>query len=118
MQYGTSMTTLLRTRGGHDGSRVSMVELFFDLVLVFAVTQLSHTLLERLDAVGAGETTLLLVAVRLVWVYTSWETNWLDPERIPVRVCLLALMLAGLALSSSIPKAFAGHGFAFACAYA
>jgi low temperature requirement protein LtrA len=95
-----------------------MVELFFDLVFVFAVTQLSHTLLARLDAVGAAEITLLLVAVWWVWVYTSWVTNWLDPERIAVRLCLLALMLAGLLLSSSIPEAFAGHGFAFACAYA
>ena len=110
--------TLLRTRGGHDSSRVSMVELFFDLVFVFAVTQLSHSLLARLDAVGAAQTTLLLVAVWWVWVYTSWVTNWLDPERIAVRVCLLALMLAGLVLSSSIPKAFAEYGYAFACAYA
>ena len=68
MQYGTSMTTLLRTRGGHDGSRVSMVELFFDLVFVFAVTQLSHTLLARLDVVGAAEITLLLLAVWWVWI--------------------------------------------------
>jgi low temperature requirement protein LtrA len=110
--------TLLRARGGHDGSRVSMVELFFDLVFVFAVTQLSHTLLAQLDAVGAAQTTLLLVAVWGVWIYTSWATNWLEPERIAVRTCLLALMLAGLVLSSSIPKAFAEHGLAFACAYA
>ena len=109
--------TLLRKRGGHDSSRVSMVELFFDLVFVFAVTQLSHTLLAHLDAVGAAQIALLLVAVWWVWIYTSWVTNWLEPERIPVRMCLLALMLAGLLLSSSIPQAFAEHGFAFACAY-
>lgn len=95
-----------------------MVELFFDLVFVFAVTQLSHTLLAQLDAAGAAQITLLLVAVWWVWIYTSWVTNWLDPERIAVRMCLLALMLAGLVLSSSIPKAFAERGFAFACAYA
>lgn len=95
-----------------------MVELFFDLVFVFAITQLSHTLLARLDAIGAAQMTLLLVAVWWVWIYTSWVTNWLEPERIAVRMCLLALMLAGLVLSSSIPKAFAERGFAFACAYA
>jgi len=109
--------TLLRKRGGHDSSRVSMVELFFDLVFVLAVTQLSHTLLAHLDTVGAAQIALLLVAVWWVWIYTSWVTNWLEPERIPVRTCLLALMLAGLLLSSSIPQAFADHGFAFACAY-
>lgn len=94
-----------------------MVELFFDLVFVFAVTQLSHTLLARLDAVRGAQIALMLVAVWWVWIYTSWVTNWLDPERVPVRMCLFALMLAGLLLSSSIPKAFAEHGFAFACAY-
>jgi low temperature requirement protein LtrA len=109
---------LLRTRGGHDGSRVSMVELFFDLVFVFAVTQLSHTLLARLDAIGAAQIALLLIAVWWVWVYTTWVTNWLDPERTAVRACLLVLMLAGLVLSSSIPRAFAQHGLAFAGAYA
>ncbi len=112
-----SVTTLLRERGRHDSSKVGMVELFFDLVFVFAVTQLSHTLLAHLDVVGATQTTLLLVAVWWVWIYTSWVTNWLNPERVPVRVCLFALMLAGLLLSSSIPQAFAAHGFAFACAY-
>ena len=109
---------LLRTSGGHDRSRVTIVELFFDLVFVFAVTQLSHTLLARLDAVGAVQIALLLVAVWWVWIFTSWVTNWLDPERMAVRVCLLALMLAGLVLSSSIPAAFGEHGLAFACAYA
>jgi low temperature requirement protein LtrA len=109
---------LLRTRAGHDRSRVTIVELFFDLVFVFAVTQLSHTLLARLDAVGAMQIALLLIAVWWVWIFTSWVTNWLDPERMAVRMCLLALMLAGLVLSSSLPEAFAEHGLAFACAYA
>ncbi|MGH6611579.1 MAG: low temperature requirement protein A [Burkholderiaceae bacterium] len=95
-----------------------MVELFFDLVFVFAVTQLSHTLLAHLNAAGAAQIVLLLIAVWWVWIYTTWVTNWLDPERLPVRLCLFALMLAGLLLSSSIPEAFGKHGFAFACAYA
>lgn len=110
--------SLLRTRGGHEGSRVGMVELFFDLVFVFAVTQLSHTLLAHLDAGGALRTALLFVGVWWVWIYTSWITNWLDPERLPVRLMLFGLMLAGLLLSSSIPKAFGAHGYAFAGAYA
>ena len=60
--------------------RVGMVELFFDLVFVFAVTQLSHTLLEHLTLVGALQTLFLLLAVWWVWMYTCWFTNWLDPE--------------------------------------
>jgi low temperature requirement protein LtrA len=43
----------LRTRHGHEHSRVTFVELFFDLVFVFAVTQLSHGLLEHLTPLGA-----------------------------------------------------------------
>lgn len=109
--------SLLRVRGGHESGRVGMVELFFDLVFVFAVTQLSHTLLAQLTLAGALQTALLFVAMWWVWIYTSWITNWLDPERVPVRLMLFALMMAGLLMSSSIPKAFAAHGLAFAGAY-
>jgi low temperature requirement protein LtrA len=99
-------------------SRVTYAELFFDLVFVFAVTQVSHTLLDRFTPLGALQTTLLFLAVWWVWVYTSWITNWLDPERTPVRVLLFALMLGGLVLSTSIPKAFESRGLWFAIAYA
>src|SRR5919206_384573 len=50
-----------------------------DLVFVFAVTQLSHSLLAHLTLLGAIETGLLMMAMWWVWIYTSWITNWLDP---------------------------------------
>ena len=109
--------SLLRARQGRDSGRVTMVELFFDLVFAFAVTQLSHRLLAHLDWIGAAQTALLLFGVWWVWVYTSWVTNWLDPERTPVRLCLFALMLGGLVLSASIPEAFAGRTLPFIGAY-
>jgi len=109
--------SLLRVRHGHEHSRVTYVELFFDLVFVFAITQLSHTLLEHLSLGGLLQTALLLMAVWWVWIYTSWVTNWLDPEKTPVRLLLFALMLAGLVLSTSIPQAFESRGLAFAGAY-
>jgi low temperature requirement protein LtrA len=99
-------------------SRVTYAELFFDLVFVFAVTQISHTLLGRFTPIGAVETTMLFLAVWWVWVYTSWITNWLNPECTPVRVLLFLLMLGGLVLSTSIPKAFESRGLWFALAYA
>jgi low temperature requirement protein LtrA len=99
-------------------SRVTYAELFFDLVFVFAVTQVSHTLLGRFTPLGALQTTLLFLAVWWVWVYTSWITNWLNPEMTPVRVLLFALMLGGLVLSTSIPQAFESRGLWFAIAYA
>jgi len=108
---------LLRARGGAQDSKVTFVELFFDLVFVFAVTQLSHSLLEHLTIMGAVQMTLMLMAVWWVWVYTSWATNWLDPERTAVRLMLFVLMLAGLVLSTSIPQAFESKGLAFAGAY-
>jgi low temperature requirement protein LtrA len=109
--------SLLRTRSTHEHGRVTMVELFFDLVFVFAVTQLSHTLLDHLSPIGALQTLLLFVAVWWVWIYTSWCTNWLDPETSPVRLLLFALMLCGLLLSSSLPDAFGERGLLFAAAY-
>ena len=99
-------------------SRVTYAELLFDLVFVFAVTQISHTLLGQFTPLGALQTTLLFLAVWWVWVYTSWITNWLNPELTPVRVLLFSLMLGGLVLSTSIPKAFESRGLWFAVAYA
>lgn len=108
---------LLRQRGAHEHGKVTFVELFFDLIFVFAVTQLSHTLLKDLTLLGAVRTGLLFLAVWWVWIYTSWVTNWLDPERTPVRLLLLVLMLAGLILSTSLPEAFGNKGLGFAGAY-
>ena len=113
----TSRRSLLRARKGHEHSRVTFVELFFDLVFVFAVTQLSHSLIAHLTPIGLVQTALLFLAVWWVWIYTSWATNWLDPEHTPVRLMLFALMLAGLVLSTSIPEAFEHKGLAFAGAY-
>ncbi|WP_295951567.1 low temperature requirement protein A [Rhodoferax sp.] len=107
--------SLLRNRS--DGGKVEMVELFFDLVFVFAITQLSHGLLADLGWDNALRIGVLLLAVWWVWIYTSWVTNWLDPNRPPVRSALFALMLVGLLLSASIPEAFGDKGWAFALAY-
>lgn len=108
---------LLRTRRGHQHHRVTYVELFFDLVFVFAITQISHTMLAHFSPLGVLQTTILFLAVWWVWIFTSWITNWLDPERTPVRVMLFGLMIAGLLLSTSIPKAFETRGLAFALAF-
>jgi low temperature requirement protein LtrA len=107
--------SLLRARGGH--TRVTYIELFFDLVFVFAVTQLSHALLHHLTLEGLAETAFLTLTVWWVWIYTSWATNWLDPQATLIRLVLIVLMAAGLVLSSSIPEAFRETGLSFAGAY-
>jgi low temperature requirement protein LtrA len=109
---------MFRTIVPNQHSRVTYAELFFDLVFVFAVTQISHTLLGRFTPLGAVQVTILFLAVWWVWVYTSWITNWLNPEMTPVRLLLFLLMLGGLVLSTSIPHAFESRGLWFAVAYA
>jgi low temperature requirement protein LtrA len=107
---------LLRARAAGE-QPVTPLELFFDLVFVFAVTQLSHRLLEHLTIGGALGTLLLLVAVWRAWVDTTWVTNWFDPDRTPVRLLLIALMLASLVMSVAIPEGFGEGGLMFAIAY-
>ncbi len=109
---------LFRDVASNEHGRVTSAELFFDLVFVFAVTQVSHTLLNHFTPLGAIQTTLLFLAVWWVWVFTAWVTNWLDPEQTPVRLLLFVLMLAGLVLSTAIPDAFESRGLWFAGAYA
>jgi low temperature requirement protein LtrA len=106
---------LLRDRSGFQ--RVTNIELFFDLVYVFAVTQLSHRLLGDPTVQGALQTGLLLVMVWLVWAYTTWVTNWLDPEQLAVRLLLVVLMLVSLAMSAALPRAFGDLGLVVGVAY-
>jgi low temperature requirement protein LtrA len=101
--------------------RVTNVELFFDLVFVFAVTQLSHFLLSGTGARGHAYTALLaallLTMVWLLWSYTTWVTNWLDPDLIAVRLLLLVLALLSLFSSAALPTAFERSGLIVGGAY-
>jgi low temperature requirement protein LtrA len=106
----------LRSRDGGE-QRVTPLELFFDLVYVFAVTQLSHLLLAHTTVRGALETLFLLLVVWWAWQYTTWFTNWFDPDVLPVRLTLVAVMLASLVMSVAIPGAFGESGLMFALAY-
>ena len=78
---GQAHHPLLRRRDGHH-ARVTFEELFFDLVYVFAVTQVSHGLLHHLGMAGAVEALILWFAVWLGWQYTCWVTNWFNPETV------------------------------------
>src|SRR3712207_2499328 len=102
---GADHVRLLRASDAGE-QRVTPLELFFDLVYVFAVTQLSHLLLERPTFGGAMETLFLLLVVWWAWMYTTWFTNLFDPGTLPVRLLLAALMLASLLMAVAIPEAF------------
>ena len=90
-------------RDRNEGTEVSPLELFFDLVYVFAITQLSHLLLEDLTWRGALQTGILTVAIWWAWIDTTWITNWFDPDRTPVKLMLIGLMGMGLVMSAAIP---------------
>ena len=94
---------LIRSRDGSE-QRATFFELFFDLVYVFAVTQLSHHLLQHLSWAGAAEAAFMLIAVYWAWNYTTWMANWFDPETVPVRLILVYVMLASLLMAVAIPS--------------
>jgi len=97
--------------------RVTPLELFYDLVFVFAVTQVSHHLLDDLTWRGAGQSAMLLLVVWWSWNYTTWVTNELDPESPVVRLLMIAIMLASLLMSAAMPAAFGGEAGLFVGSY-
>lgn len=108
---------LLRPDGTERGDRVTYIELFFDLIFVFALTQLSNHLYENQSPIGALESAILVLALWWVWVYTTWVTNWLDPATLPVRGVVIGLALVGLVMSTSIYESFGDRGLVFALSY-
>jgi low temperature requirement protein LtrA len=96
---------------------VTPLELFFDLVYVFAVGQLSHHLLDHVDLRTGAETAIMTLAVIYAWYMVAWGANWLDPDRLPVRLLLVGLMFASLLMSAAIPDAFDGRAWLFVAGY-
>src|ERR1044072_6434606 len=101
---------LLRDRAAHHEEKVGSVELFFDLVFVFAVTQLSHFLILNPDPKGFLQAAVLFVAVWWVWVETAGVTNWLDVRNSEVQLFLFFLMGVALVMTISLPAAFGDRG--------
>jgi len=106
----------LRPRDG-SAQPTTAVELLFDLVYVFAVTQLSHLLIGTLTFAGAAHTAFLLLVVWWAWIYTTWMVNWFDPASGKVRLVLVGVTLASLLMAAAIPTAFGGDALLFAGAY-
>ncbi len=105
-----------RREPGGSFSATSL-ELFFDLVFVFAVTQVSHLLIDSLTWQGALHATIAFMVVWWSWQYTVWVTNELDPDVIRTRMLLLLLMLASLLMAIAIPEAFGDRALLFAGSY-
>jgi low temperature requirement protein LtrA len=96
---------------------VSPLELFFDLVYVFAIGQLSHHLVAHVDLRTGAETVVLALAVFYAWYMVAWGANWLDPDPLPVRAALVGLMFASLLMSAAIDDAFGDRAWLFVTGY-
>jgi len=107
--------TVARAPGGERD--VSPLELFFDLVYVFAVAQLSHHLVAHVDLRTGAETLTMALAVFYAWYMVAWGANWLDPDPLAVRVALVGLMFASLLMSVAIADAFDGRAWLFVTGY-
>ncbi|MGN9778195.1 low temperature requirement protein A [Micromonospora sp. H33] len=123
---GESMTTgpaagILREGGGRN--QATFLELFFDLVFVFALTRVTQRLAEdfttqrRIVLPEVGQTTLLFLALWLVWTLAAWVTSRYNPERPLIRLLIVAVMFGSMIMAVSVPEAFADDAPVFAGAY-
>jgi low temperature requirement protein LtrA len=98
-------------------ARASFLELFFDVVFVFALRALAQQLINNLTWYGAFQALVLLLAITWVWSLTARVTGLLDPQRAPVQLLVLATMVGALVLSAAVPQAFGKTGLIFAVTY-
>ncbi|MDF9816285.1 low temperature requirement protein A [Streptomyces sp. SPB162] len=111
------MTTDYRDSTGQETLRVSPLELFFDLVFVFTVTQLTASLAHHLD--GGGLLRVVIMLALIWWMYDAfiWLTNAMPPTTPSRRGLMLAGMAGFLIISLAVPHAFDGSGVVFGLAY-
>ena len=97
--------------------RVSTLELFFDLVFVFTLTQLTNVLVHHLDPIGAGQVLLMLGIIWWMYGGYAWLTNAVAPSSTTRRTLLLVGMAGFLVMALAVPEAFGGSGWAFGAGY-
>src|SRR5215204_3890523 len=108
---------LLRARGGGE-ERVTPLELFFDLVFVFALTQVTGFLADHLTWLGMLQGAALLTVLWAAWGGYSWLTNAVPAEEvIPARLVIFCAMAALFVASLAVPDAFGEYGVIFGLAY-
>jgi low temperature requirement protein LtrA len=100
-----------------DEQRVTTLELFFDLVFAFTITQLTTVLADAPNARGLSRVVVMLVLIWWMYGGYAWLTNAVRPDTVQRRLVLLGAMAAYFVLALAIPTAFAGAGLAFGLAY-
>jgi low temperature requirement protein LtrA len=101
-----------------EEKRVAPLELFFDLVFVFALTQVTALMSEKPTWSGLGEGMLVLSALWWAWAAYAWLTNYVAAEEDRERLLILAVMGAFLIAALAVPQAFGDDALVFAIAYA
>ena len=101
-----------------EAGRVTTLELFFDLVFVFTITQLTTVLVHAPNGRGLAQVAIMLGVIWWMYGGYAWLTNFVAPDRTNRRLLLLSGMGAFLVLALSIPGAFDDSGLAFGLAYA
>jgi low temperature requirement protein LtrA len=97
--------------------RVTPLELFFDLVFVFAFTQVTTVLADNPTGSGLGHGLLILSALWWAWASYAWLTNTVDPELGPVWGAMLVAMAAMFVAALAVPDAFGRHGVVFGVSF-
>ncbi len=96
----------------------TFVELFFDLVFVYAITQLTSTMIHDLTWAGVGRGLLVFWLVWWAWTQFTWTLNLADTEHTVVRLLTLAATAVAFFLAQAVPDAFTTAGAWFGIAYA
>ncbi len=97
--------------------RVTPLELFFDLVLVYAITQVTQLMSRDPTWRGGGRGMLVLAALWWAWTGYAWLTNTLEPEEGQVRAGMFGAMAAMLVVALAVPEAFGADAALFGVAY-
>jgi low temperature requirement protein LtrA len=107
----------MHVRSIEGEERVTPLELFFDLVFVFAITQVTGFLAANEGGAGLLRGGLLLAALWWAWAAYAWLTNTLDPEEGGVRLAVFASAGAMLIVALAAPMAFGSEALVFGVAY-
>ena len=103
--------------GSQTDDRVKPLELFFDLVFVFGLTQVTTMISADPTWGGLLRGILVLAAIWWAWAAYAWLTNTLNPEEGIVRIAMFVVMAAMLVAALAVPEAFDEHGVVFGVAY-
>ncbi|WP_410816173.1 low temperature requirement protein A [Micromonospora sp. 050-3] len=110
-------------RGETSFQRATFLELFLDLVFVFALTRISARVIvdftdgQRGVYAGLGQALLLFLALWAVWSLTVWSTSWLDPETPIVQTVIVMTMIGAMTMAVAVPDGFGARASLFAITY-